>query len=224
MSIAEKFEVIADAVYDKALSDRDEKIWYMITDGGTKYNYTNTFAFSDWSGYKFAKPIKPTGAIIQMFYSCYNITALPENIDFSEICTYEGGRHDSYTYRRGVCGYCYKLQVFPDLNMRAIGGLEEWFQFCRALHTIELLRVKRETIYTNTFTYCDKLTEIRFDGEIGQDISFKDSPLLSDESLENIAEHMINTNATITLHSTVKNRINGTPIYSTITGKGWTIA
>lgn len=206
MSIAEKFEVIADAVYDKGISDRDELVWNMITDNGTRTNFHNAFQYTDFSGYKFVKPIKPIGYVSQMFYSCQKMKSLPQNLDFSEILL--NGGDTSSTYRRSVFGYCRVLTTIPDLNMRAIGGLEEWFQYCNALHTIELLRVKRETIYTNTFTACEKLAEIRFDGEIGQNISFSGSPLLSTASIVNIVEHLSdNQSATLTLKTAAKNNM-----------------
>lgn len=220
MSIAEKFEVIADEVYDKGVYDEKVILTNAITDNDTRQNYMYAFAYTNYSGVRFAETITPNYYINHMFYYCANLTELPTPLDFSRILE---TATDSYTYRRSVFAYCRNLEIVPDLNMKAIGGLEEWFIQCRKLHTIELLRVKRETIYTSTFSMCDSLENITFEGEIGQNISFADSPLLSDASLENIAEHMINTNATITLHSTVKSRINGTPIYSAITGKGWTI-
>lgn len=208
MSIAEKFEVIADAVYDKGIANRDEFIWNAFTDSGSRVNYHNAFQYSNWSGYKFIKPVKPTGYISQMFYSCQNMTSLPENLDFSEIAT-ASSNADTYTYRRSVFAYCNKLEVIPDLNMRAIGGIEQWFQYSRVLHTIELIRVHRNTIYDGAFISCNSLTEIRFDGEIGQNISFADSPKLSVASIVNIIEHLSDSqSATLTLKTAAKENMS----------------
>lgn len=206
MSIAEKFEVIADAVYDKGIADRDELVWNMVTDNGTRANYIYGFAYANWEGYKFSKPIKPTGYINNMFYVS-NIKTLPSPLDFSEVLS--SGGDTSSTYRKSVFGYCRNLEFVPDLNMKAIGGLEEWFIQCRKLHTIELLRVKKETVYTNSFSQCDALSEIRFDGEIGQNISFSGSPLLSTASIVNIIEHLSDSqSATLTLKTTAKNNMS----------------
>lgn len=218
MSIAEKFEIIADAVYDKGVYDRDVLIYNMITDNETRANYHNAFQYTDISGYKFIKTITPTGYINQMFYSCYNMTSLPTPLDFSKILS--SGGDTTATYRKGVFAYCRNLEFVPDLDMKAIGGLEEWFIQCRKLRTIELLRVHRNTIYTNTFQWCDNLQNINFDGEIGQSISFKDSPLLSVESQINIIKHLVDFSGTsdagtriLTIHPTAFERLNAT--YST---------
>ena len=190
MSIAEKFEIIADAVYDKAVSDEREKLTKAITDNGARTNFTYAFAFVNWSGYRFTETITPTSAFNHMFYSSYEMTELPSPIDYSKIATATNTNYDAYTYRRSVFGYCRSLEIVPDLNMKAIGGLEEWFIQCYKLHTIELLRVHKDTIYNNTFSMCDDLQNINFDGEIGKSISFKDSPLLSVASMKNIITHL----------------------------------
>ena len=189
MSIAEKFEIIADAVYDKAVSDEREKLTKAITDNGSRVNFSYAFAYGNWSGYRFTETITPTSTINHMFYSLYEMTELPSPIDFSEIATATNTNYDAYAYRRSVFAYCRKLEIIPDLNMRAIGGLEEWFTQCMKLHTIELLRVHRDTIYNSTFSMCNALQNINFDGEIGQSISFKDSPLLSVASMKNIIKN-----------------------------------
>ena len=43
MSIAEKFEVIADAVYEKGKKDEHDKLWDAFQDNGTRTYYTNGF-------------------------------------------------------------------------------------------------------------------------------------------------------------------------------------
>jgi len=216
MSIAEKFEIIADAVYEKGISGRDELIYNVVTDNERRINYHNAFQYSNWTGYEFIKPIKPTGYISNMFYSCNNMTSLPTPLDFSEAFTADN-YVESYTYRTSVFAYCRNLEFVPDLNMKALGGIEQWFRQCRELHTIELLRVKRETIYTNTFSECSALTNITFEGEIGQSISFKDSPLLSIESQINIIKHLVDFSGTddagtriLTIHANAWEKLNQT--------------
>lgn len=234
MSIAEKFEVIADEVYDKGVSDENLEVTNKITVNNTRFHYHLGFQYSNWSGYKFAFPIKPTGYIGQMFYSCSEMTELPTPLDFSAIFTAEGYTEDTVTYRKGVFAHCLKLECVPDLNMRVLGGLEDWFTRCWKLHTIEMLRVNENTIYNNTFNACSELQNIAFDGVIGQNISFVDCLLLTDASLENIAQHLKDflpewkegdgNKAIITLHATVKERIKNTEIENLIKSKKWGIA
>lgn len=235
MSIAEKFEVIADEVYEKGVLDSKKAFENAITINGRRISYNRAFSNTDYSGYEFSHPIKPLNDITQMFYACETMTELPKPLDFSEILT---TCNDAYGNRRGVFGYCRKLKVIPDLNMRAIGGLEEWFSYCESLETIELLRVNENTIYapSNSYSFygCKQLQNITFDGVIGQDISFANSPLLTDASLDSIVSHLKDysigwvegdgNKATITLHSTVKERIKNTEIENLIKSKKWGIA
>lgn len=235
MSIAEKFEVIADAVYEKGVLDSKKAFENALTNNWTRNIYVRAFSNTNYNGYEFSQPIKPTDVMAQMFYSCDAMTELPKPLDFSEIlttCT------DSYANRRAIFSYCVKLKVVPDLNMRAIGGLEEWFSYCESLETIELLRVNEDTVYAlsggQSFYNCKQLQNITFDGVIGQDISFANSPLLTDASLENIAQHLKDflpewkegdgNKAIITLHATVKERIKNTEIENLIKSKKWGIA
>lgn len=235
MSIAEKFETIADAVYEKGVLDSKKAFENALTNNWTRNVYVRAFSNTNYNGYEFSQPIKPTNVMAQMFYSCEAMTELPKPLDFSEIlttCT------DSYANRRAVFSYCFKLKVIPDFNMRAIGGLEEWFSYCESLETIELLRVNEDTVYAasggQSFYNCKQLQNITFDGVIGQDISFANSPLLTDASLENIAQHLKDflpewkegdgNKAIITLHATVKERIKNTEIENLIKSKKWGIA
>ena len=223
MSISEKFEIIADAVYEKGKGD----IWYHITDNGARANYMYCFAYSNYSGVVFSKPITPTHYINHMFYSCPTMAELPSPLDFSKVIT-DDPTKDAYTYRRALCAYCEKLEVFPNVNMRVLGGIEEWFQHCKALHTIELLRVDENTIYSNAFNLCSQLKNITFDGVIGQNIDFKWSPLLTDASLNNITEHLKDFtaagsgSATITFHPDIESKL-GESGKAAITAKGWEV-
>lgn len=234
MSIAEKFEVIADEVYEKGVLDSKKDFENAITINGTRISYNRAFSNTDYSGYEFLHPIKPLNDITQMFYACETMTELPKPLDFSEILT---TGNDTYGNRRGVFGYCRKLKVIPDLNIRAIGGLEEWFSYCDSLETIELLRVNEDTVYAlsggQSFYNCKQLQNITFDGVIGQDISFANSPLLSKESLTNIAQHLKDFSGesgtgnvrTIIFHDTIKNYLlndpDGQAIASIIAAKRW---
>jgi hypothetical protein len=215
---AQDFPDKVTEVYDKGVFDRDVLIWNMISDNNTRVNYHNAFQYTNMSGYQFIKPLTPTGYISQLFYSCYNMTSVPTPLNFSKI--FSNGGDTGSSYRKSVFAYCKKLEFVPDLNMKAIGGLEEWFLQCYKLHTIELLRVRRDTVYTNTFNSCEYLQNINFDGEIGQSISFKDSPLLSVESQINIIKHLVDFSGTsdagtriLTIHPTAFERLNAT--YST---------
>lgn len=225
MSIAEKFEVIADAVYDKGTEHMRLAMTNAVTDNNTRVHYNAAFQYENLSGFEFAYTIKPRGYIASIFYMCASMAELPKPLDFSEIFTYNS--NDTTTYRKSAFAYCSVLERIPDLNMKAIGGLEEWFIQCKKLHTIELLRVHENTIYTNTFMQCDALENIAFDGVIGQNINLSWSPLLTIQSLNNIIDHLkefpSGSSANITLHANSK-ALLGDEGLGRIEAKGWSYA
>lgn len=242
-NIAEKLITIADnqqKIYDKGAADEVENVTNRIINAdGARNSWTYAFAFANWGKYKFTQPIIPKRAFAYMFYSCQGMTELPTPIDFSELCTefnWNGATFDTYGYRRSVFAYCSDLKEVDlsptGLNMRAIGGVEEWFLECLVLETIKGLNIHKDTIYnTGTFQKCNKLTNLTFaDGAvIGQDISFKDSPLLSAESLDNIVSHLYDYSTeapgehTLTLHSTAKAKLD-TTLVDRISNLGWNLA
>ena len=219
--IAEKLTTIAEneqKIYDKGVSDEVENVTNRIINAdGDRNSWTYAFAFANWSGYKFSQPIVPKRAFQNMFYNCIGMTELPTPIDFSELCTefnWNGASYDAYAYRRSVFAYCPNLKEIDlsptGLNMRAIGGIEEWFLEGSALETIQGLNVHKDTIYNvSTFAKCNALMNLTFADEavIGLDINFKDCSKLSAKSLDNIVSHLYDYSTeapnthTLTLHA-----------------------
>jgi hypothetical protein len=101
--------------------------------------------------------------------------------------------------------------------------------FCGAenLVNIRKLTVYESTTFSNAFTSCSALVEIRFGGTIGQSINFKYSSKLSDESIDSIIEHLKDltgaTAKTLTVHTTVYNKIVSSGKDALITAKNWTL-
>ena len=98
---------------------------------------------------------------------------------------------------------------------------------CLNLETIPLLEVDEAVIYTGWFGGCKKLKNITIEGVIGADISFKDSPLLSNESVDSIIAALKGlTGATalsLTVHADVYARMvaNGQDVL--VTAKNWAL-
>ena len=81
------------------------------------------------------------------------------------------------------------------------------FRYCRQLKTIRELTVSEHTTYQNWFGSCVALENITFNGTIGTNISFADSPLLTNESVQSIIDHLADltgkTSQTLTLNAQV---------------------
>ena len=72
MSIAKKFEVIADAVYEKGKKDEYDKFWDACQDNGNRTYYVSAFVGNQgWTKDNFYPKydIKPVGGAIQLFYA-----------------------------------------------------------------------------------------------------------------------------------------------------------
>lgn len=86
-----------------------------------------------------------------------------------------------------------------------------FFSNANQLVTIRKLIVSEKVTYTNCFVACNALTNITFEGVIGQDISFSDCPLLSKASIQSIISHLSDTETgrTLTLKTTAVNSAFG---------------
>ena len=188
MSIAEKFEVIADAVYEKGKQAEYDRFWDSYQENGNKRFYGYAFAY--WNDEVF----KPKYTIMT------DVNANRSNFMFgyatlTEIMTplyfYDTTSNSTFYY----CNKCVKIG--DDTG----GGI--W--------------VTRNRLYTSNFATCKVLEEIRFldynekgeyvPSEIGNSISFSDCSLLSVASMKNIINHLVNlkqeglTSQTLTFHT-----------------------
>ena len=83
------------------------------------------------------------------------------------------------------------------------------------------------TNMTNTFKNCNALVEVRFDGVIGNSISFAESSLLSKESVESVISHLYDSASgkTATFNSASRNKFTDAEWNSLIATKpNWTIS
>ena len=183
-SIAEKFEVIADAVYEKGKEDENDRFWDDIQQKGNRNNYQA--CFMQWG----AKTITPkykirTGTLYQLIAYCKEL----EYVVWDMIeCT-----SDSFASAYNFAINCSKLKsIDMDINVSkatTTSGMTGAFQDCTELERIQKIITSANIQYNTTFKNCNSLKEIEFDGIIGQSIDFQHSPL-NRASLENIVEHL----------------------------------
>ena len=198
MSIAEKFEIIADAVYDKGKQDEYDRFWDTYQNFGNKRIYTYAFGGEGWTD----ELLKPKYPIVtttgnnktnQMFYFASNVKKI-----MFPIYLYESSNNSTF----------YGASQLEQIGDDTGGGL--W--------------VTKSRTYTSNFTSCSALKEIRFidynekgeyvPSEIGNDISFSSCSLFSAESLINIIKHLVqNPDAsaserkTLSIHPTAFERL-----------------
>ena len=233
MSIAEKFEVIADEVYEKGKKDEYDKFWDEIQNYGNRAEYM--YAFSRW-GSEYIRPkhkVVPTDANSgnQPFSYCRALKKVESKyFDFSQKVK---GTHDQggwyYTFAS-----CENLEEIEDLNMPPDYRYHTTYANCKKLHTIAIVRTDTDTKYTNTFNYCYELKNLTIEGTIGQSgFSVKDCKKLSVASLLSILtalskEQSIASGKSVTFSTVHQSVIEGDADcleqLNLAVAAGWTIA
>lgn len=178
MSIAEKFEVIADAVYEKGEiigyeNGRNEGLEEGYADGIANGREQELSAF--WDTYQ------RNGASTSYAYAFYSSRWRDKiyNPKYDIIANNSNS----------VFNQSYVTDTLVDIDITAAGGnTSGMFQYSK-LEKIRKLIVNENTGYSNCFTSCTKLNEINFAGTIGRSISFADCPL-SVKSMKNVIEHL----------------------------------
>ena len=230
MSVAEKFELIADEVYEAGQKSEYDRFWDAYQNKGTRTNYWCAFAGMQWDKETF-KPkykIAPVGssAATQMFL-LFNGTTGSEIMDYKE-----------YEHLFDWSGITAATQTFQDAKIENIDvdfsnvtNMNSCFSegnFNRAKKTTISIKVSKKcTSYSSTFYYCDALENMTFKegSEIAASISFSNSSKLSYESLRSIINALgtVSSTKTLTLHATAKAKLSDSDI-AEITQKGWTLA
>ena len=150
-----------------------------------------------------------------MFYGCSSLTTIPQ-INVSN------GTNFSYMFRN-----CSSLTTIPQLNVSNGTNFSYMFYGCSSLTTIPQINVSNGTNFRYMFQTCSSLTTISFvEGCIKQDISFSNSGLLSDESIQSIIDGLADltggTSCKITFHSGISGKLTDEQ-KQRIIDKNWTI-
>ena len=204
MSIAEKFETIADAVYEKGEligyeNGRNEGLeegyasgviegkeaewrafWETYQNKGNNTNYAYAFYGSTWTDalYKPLKQINGVDITFKVYNTCNGM--------------YQGT-------------YITDTLIPIDISGDNVGTSTTYmFYSATRLKKINKLIVKESNVFTSGFGYCKALTDIEFEGTIGRSISFADCPLAV-KSMKSIITHLNKYDAksyTLTVQST----------------------
>ena len=151
-----------------------------------------------------------------MFKNCVKLTTIPQ-IDTSKTTSFSS-----------MFFGCEALTTIPQLDLSNGANFGYMFFKCRALTTIPLIDTSKGTSFNQMFYGCTSLENISFVANcIKKSISFAQSPLLIDESIQSIIDGLVDltgqTAQTITFHSDVKNKLTEEQI-AQITSKNWTLA
>ena len=231
MSVAEKFEIIADEVYNKgyekgkADGGDSNAFWDSYLDNGNLKICDYLFAGKGWNNTTF-KPkhsITPTRST-----GMFNFTAIQGNlaemlanlgitIDFSN-CTLFGSMFTN----------AFGITETPPIDLSKATTTSSMFVNAD-IKIIGTLTCSEGTVLaTNMFDNLTLLENITFAGVIPSSIAFAKSSKLTYNSIMSIANALkdysgTTTKPTLTLHANAKARLSESDI-ATITEKGWTLA
>lgn len=172
-----------------------------FTMNGTRTTYTRAFGSQDWSGFTFPEGLVNPKETREMFYD-YRGKQLPKGIWCDRGQATNNGTFGGYAFR-----YAYSLEEIYDMNLPPITDtINYYFADCKALKKIEKIRVVSSCTYDNTFSACNSLSYVRFEGTIGNNISFQPCPLDKD-SITDIMSHLSTdtTGKTVTFKTSAVN-------------------
>ena len=185
----------AEGIEEGKQSEYDA-FWDHYQKNGNRTYYDNAFADGGNEGgrwrynvtYKPKYPIKPISAMNMYSYSALPYEAIAA-VDFSKCKDF----YCCFNYYKGGT-------QFPPLDLRVATRTQNLFGWSTKIQEVEELWVAESTPYQAIFGGCTNLTEVRFNGTIGQNgLSFKDSTLLSKASIENIIGCLSDTTTGLTV-------------------------
>jgi hypothetical protein len=203
-----------------------DAFWDAFQDSGNRTTYEFAFAGSGWTDVTF-KPkydIVITGRTDSMFQGCL-ISDLVKILNDCGV-VFDMSHSIESTYLAATCP---NLTTLPVLDCRGRENINYFILSCAQLHTIEKVILKEDGsqgFNDYSFNWLLGLKEIRFAGCIGSSLKIKDSPLLSDASVQSIIDHLKDLTGqaaqTLTLHATVGGKMTDVQ-KAAITAKNWTL-
>lgn len=234
MSIAEKFEVIADEVYEKGKKDEYDKFWDANQDYGNRTFYASAFAGNQgWTKDNFYPKydIKPEGNANQLFYAWEDNDK--HKIDLAQRLQDCGVVLDTSqaTNLQSAFNYSHFTRI-PAIDIRAttIANSGLFANNWGTLITIDEIIMNEDNLIANTwFNNCSGLQNLIINGKIGQSgFDVKSCKKLTKESLLSILKALslnITETTTITFstehQSIIETDTDCKPYWEAAKNAGW---
>ena len=162
-----------------------DRYWDMLQQNGTRIDYQQAFrlVYTDET-FKPKYDIIPDNA--QHMFAGSKITNLKKLLEDADVVLdFSKARYLTSLFDSSAVTHVPTI----DCSNVFASAMSNIFINAKAVVYIEKMIVKAETKFTNAFTNANSLVEIRFEGTIGEDISFQWSPL-SKESFESVVSHL----------------------------------
>lgn len=208
-----------DEGYEAGQQAEYDRFWDRFQDYGKRTNYRYGFCGVGWTDDNFKPkytPIVLTGNVYDISYFS-KISYIDENIfDCSGATLIQ---HFLYSNESDK-------PVTVIMDIASCMQMKNTFVYSDKLETLELKNVREDCTLNNTFLGCSGIVNFSCTGTIGMNISFANSNQLSDESIQNIIDHLKDltgqTAQTLTLHATVGAKLNEAQ-KATITARNWAL-
>lgn len=214
--------------HTEGLEDGKQKewsdFWDILQEHGERKNWYLAFTAAEWTPDNFRPKydIRPKVATYMFNLNKMNIDlaahldSLGVKLDFSR-CTEGGSIFQNCKFTRvGVCDFT------------ALNNVNNIFAWCYDLVTIDELILKDDGSQTlgQPFWHCVALENIKISGKAGKDFEIKNSPRLTDKSIQSVIDALADltgkTSAKLTFHPTVKAKLTEEQL-ATIESKNWTL-
>lgn len=246
MSIAEKLQTIAenelrvyeagfakgqssgggggyDEGYEAALKAEYDRFWDGWLENGNRLNFKMAFSGDYWTDETFSPRYDIVPRIAERIFEGTKIVDLigclercAVIMDFSQCQTF------NYMLTNGAT-----IKHFPPIDLSASAGFQDGFRYASSLESASLVNVAEKHTWSNAFANCSSLVDLSISGTIGKTISFAQSKLLSEASVQNIIDVLADltgqTAQTITFHKDVGAKLTDAQ-KNTISDKNWTLA
>ena len=195
-NIAEKLQVIAEneqRVFDAGKKTEWDNFWDAYQYNGKRIGYFCAFSGIGWNDKTF-KPkynMAVKGSALEMFMYC-EVTDIVKSLNECGV-TLDFSNADSC---KNLFVYS-KTKALPVLNFSKSNNAEQFVMQCRNLVTIEKIISNENLVFkNNAFKDCTALTNITFEGVIGQSLDMSYSTALLVDSMKSIISCLKNYSGT----------------------------
>lgn len=209
MSIGEKFELIADEVYEVGKQDEYDRFWdgYQPEKGATG-NHDRRFAGQGWKNDTWTPKYSMNVSSAQyMFWAC-PVTDIQEYLDKKNLVL----KFESCTNFNQAFAYC-KLNWLREFGTTSkSANYSGAFTNATNIHTIEKFYVNEKCTFANTFDSASALVNLTMVGTIGKSgLNLRWATKLSKASISSIIKALSTTTSglTVTLSKTAVNNAFG---------------
>ena len=180
--------------FDKGVKSEYDRFWDNYQENGKRLGYQRAFAGSGWTDQTF----RPKYDIVTDTH--YTANSMFHNADITDLVAILQAYAvildiSKAWYVTSMFQDAYRITHIPRLDLTSARQFDYSCSYCLELHTVDCIIANEACTWTGAFRESNVLTNITFEGVIGQDINFQWSPL-SVDSMKSVITHLKNYSGT----------------------------